>query len=532
MPNGTYFRAAISARDNSLHSPAETNIYRVTSLTQVIIREVPCHPTGSLALDSPSAHLVTQVRDNGPGEPISCALRGALGSLRTVLLCGPSGSGKTNLAAESAVAEGYICEFLSFEFCAASLRTALMAILAKRPCVLVIDDLEFLAPASAGGETEDDSIAHILKEFLGLLLTDSRRDRVICIACSEKEELIAPDVRTLFEEVFVIPLPTNAQREYALTLATDAPLKSPLTPGLPLVDMVLEVQELLTGQRKVKEESPLSEWSQRSCRSVIAEAVVLPREYPEIFQRFGIPPVTGILLHGPPGTGKSWMGAAMAKDLQCPLVNLRLSDILSGSVGVAEQRVREAFAEAKTLAPCIVFIDEFQALFSSRDSSSTSSSLLTSTLAGCLDEVLMWNSNAGWGSLITVVAATNEPWAVDAGFLRPGRFDEILLVGTMDLDDRRTLISTLLKKIKDIAPADVSAETIALETEGFTAADICQLFRRVCALFCQENRRESGIIISNEIFKRILTSSFPSCSPDDMAEYRRWESEHQHSKRM
>jgi AAA family ATPase len=114
-------------------------------------------------------------------------------------------------------------------------------------------------------------------------------------------------------------------------------------------------------------------------------------------------------------------------------VNISLVDAVRGEIGSGEKRIRELFAEAKRSAPSIIFIDEFQAMFTSREEGVASASdvgaTLTVTLSGCFDDLSIWNRYSGLESLFTVVASTNEPWAIDRSFLRPQRLQRCLFMG-------------------------------------------------------------------------------------------------------
>jgi SpoVK/Ycf46/Vps4 family AAA+-type ATPase len=213
-----------------------------------------------------------------------------------------------------------------------------------------------------------------------------------------------------------------------------------------------------------------------------------------------------VLLYGPPGTGKTLLPAACAAALGCPLLELRLTDVVRAEVGAGEKELAATFAGAKLVAPCIVFIDEFQAIFTSRSQaggaggpsggSGSVGSTLTSALAACFDEVLSWNSSAGSGALITVIAATNEPWAVDRGFLRPGRLARALFVGPLSLEDRIAFVRSALGPVgahthshtpqtasdSDCGNGPDTTETLLAQvgalSEGFTGADVALLVRR------------------------------------------------------
>lgn len=223
------------------------------------------------------------------------------------------------------------------------------------------------------------------------------------------------------------------------------------------------------------------------------------------------------------GTGKTLLPRVLAEELGCSLVDVRISDVVRGEVGTSERRVAQLFQEAKSSAPCVVFIDEFQALFTARDDgtssgggSSSDSGTLTAALAGCFDDINTWNKHAGAGSLVTVIASTNEPWAVDPAFLRPGRLDMCVFVGPLDAAGREQLLLGNLRSQQlgcntlsssgdcsssgngDKCAADTAAaklspnkvsrhmaelcRRVAGVSEGFTGADLTLLLSRATEL--------------------------------------------------
>jgi cell division protease FtsH len=167
-------------------------------------------------------------------------------------------------------------------------------------------------------------------------------------------------------------------------------------------------------------------------------------------------------------------------------------------VGAGERALWETFTEAKRRAPSVVFIDEFQAAFTARGGGTGgggedgTGALLTAALAACMDDAERWNAAAGPASSVTVLAATNEPWAVDVGFLRPGRLDRTLYVGTLEVGARRALLSEALalrgssgvgRGVNDGEEAsDAEVEAVAAAvcgmTAGFTGADLSLLVQR------------------------------------------------------
>lgn len=196
---------------------------------------------------------------------------------------------------------------------------------------------------------------------------------------------------------------------------------------------------------------------------------------------------------------------------------------MRGEVGSSERRLREVFQEARATAPAVIFIDEFQALFVAREEAGGGSagSTLSAALAGCFDDLAVWNRYAGAEAQVTVIAATNEPWAVDASFLRPGRLGRCLLVGPLDGAGRRELLDAQLGR------AGLSAEEVSslvASTRGFSGADIKLLCAR--AVSAAEKAGSQGPALSH--FRAALAATRASASEEDMQEYREWQAQHPH----
>ncbi|CAM9512107.1 unnamed protein product [Discosporangium mesarthrocarpum] len=234
-----------------------------------------------------------------------------------------------------------------------------------------------------------------------------------------------------------------------------------------------------TGEDASVQGVPSVRWSEvgglERAKQLVREMVVWPQRYPEKFVQMGISPPSGVLLFGPPGTGKTLLAKGAATETGATFIELKISDVVRGEIGESEKAVNQAFRTARELAPSIIFIDEFQALFSSRGAAGGTGSRLASQLLVCLDELGRWRtarllSRAGGssssggvgggrreqgfvcagegevlrdGGNVMVLAATNAPEAVDPAFLRPGRFDEVVYAGLPDAEGRRHILSAL-----------------------------------------------------------------------------------------
>ena len=177
----------------------------------------------------------------------------------------------------------------------------------------------------------------------------------------------------------------------------------------------------------------------------------------------------GALLVGPPGTGKTLLAKAVAGEAKVPFFTMSGSDFVEMFVGVGASRVRDLFKQAKAVAPCIVFIDEIDALGKSRDIRGGSDSEREQTLNQLLSEMDGFEINQG----IMVMAATNRPEILDPALLRPGRFDRRIIVERPDLKGRINILKVHAKDVK--LADDVDFEEIALLTSGAVGADLANM---------------------------------------------------------
>ncbi len=195
----------------------------------------------------------------------------------------------------------------------------------------------------------------------------------------------------------------------------------------------------------------------------------------------------GVLLVGPPGTGKTLLAKAVAGEAGVPFFSISGSEFVELFVGVGSSRVRDLFEQAKKQAPCIIFIDELDAIGKSRSSAGFygGNDEREQTLNQLLTE--MDGFDAGKATVI-VLAATNRPETLDPALLRPGRFDRQVLVDRPDLIGRQQILNIHAQKVK-LGP-DVDLKAIATRTPGFAGADLANLVNEA-ALLAARNRRET-----------------------------------------
>ncbi len=199
----------------------------------------------------------------------------------------------------------------------------------------------------------------------------------------------------------------------------------------------------------------------------LREAIELPFEKPEAFSDFGIEPPTGVLLTGPPGTGKTMLAKAVANSTKATFLGLVGAELAQKYIGEGGRMVRELFEMARQKAPAIIFIDEIDSIGSKRlDVSTSGDREVQRTLMQLLSEM------DGFESLgdVKIIAATNRPDLLDAALIRPGRFDRIIEIPLPDLESREKIFG--VHGISMPMSNDVDLRALAKISEGFSGAEI------------------------------------------------------------
>ncbi len=222
-------------------------------------------------------------------------------------------------------------------------------------------------------------------------------------------------------------------------------------------------------------------------------------EKPHLYQEIGGHMPKGVLLVGPPGTGKTLIARAVAGESGVPFFALSGSDFVEMFVGMGAARVRDLFEQAREKAPCIIFIDELDALGKARGSGMVGGH---DEREQTLNQLLVEMDGFDTGKGIVIMAATNRPEVLDPALLRSGRFDRQILVDRPDLAGRKAILEIHAQKIK--LAEDVNLEVIAQKTPGFSGADLANIVNEAALLAVRKSRNSVGIVELDEAVDRII----------------------------
>ncbi|KXN70122.1 AAA-domain-containing protein [Conidiobolus coronatus NRRL 28638] len=206
----------------------------------------------------------------------------------------------------------------------------------------------------------------------------------------------------------------------------------------------------------------------------LKECITCVYARPEALKRLNIAPTKGILLYGPPGGGKTLLAKAVATEFSAKFIPLSIPNLIQHEIGESEKTLAKIFDKAKLFRPSVIFIDEIECAFGTRNSGGDSTNGLISQLALEFD-------NLKYSPGVIVLAATNYPSGIDRSLLRPGRFDKLYYIPPPDIEERKAILLTGFERkiISDnVDLQSVDLQSIAHETEHFSGADLRRLMDR------------------------------------------------------
>ncbi|XP_066507015.1 nuclear valosin-containing protein-like [Hoplias malabaricus] len=228
--------------------------------------------------------------------------------------------------------------------------------------------------------------------------------------------------------------------------------------------------------------------------------LLIHMRHPEVYQQLGVVPPRGFLLHGPPGCGKTLLAQAVAGEMELPMLKVSAPELVSGVSGESEQKLRELFEQAVSSAPCILFIDEIDAITPKREvASKDMERRIVAQLLTCMDDL----NSLSVPAQVLVIGATNRPDSLDPALRRAGRFDREICLGIPDEASRLRILKTLCRKLK--LPEDFDFRQLARLTPGYVGADLMALCR------------EAAMSAVNRVLLQQLESNPPAANVKAMA---------------
>src|SRR3989344_2005617 len=427
------------------------------------------------------------------------------------------------------------------------------------PSIIFFDEID--AIATKREETRGDVEKRVVAQLLGLMDGLKSRGKVIVIAATNMPNMLDPALRRpgRFDREIEIRVPNKEGRLEILKIHTrNMPLAKNVTleelarvthgfvgadlnslakeaamivlrrilpdlkvegieEGQPIPKEILEKlmvtqEDFLealkvvrpSAMREVLVEIPDVSWEDvgglEEVKGKLQEAVEWPLKKPEVFKRLGIRPPRGILLYGPPGTVKTLLAKAIAKESEANFILVNGPSLLRKWVGESEKAVREIFRKARQTAPTILFFDEIDALCPRRISGHDShvNERVVNQMLTEMDGLESLND-------VVIIAATNRPDIIDPALLRQGRFDRILLVPVPKDAGRKTIFEIYLARMPKAR--DVNVEQLAAATEGYVGADIEGVCREAAMIALREN------ILAKEVAMKHFLSALEQVKP-------------------
>jgi len=251
----------------------------------------------------------------------------------------------------------------------------------------------------------------------------------------------------------------------------------------------------------------------------VREMVELPLRHPEIFQRLGIEPPKGVLLHGPPGCGKTLLARAVANESEANFFSINGPEIMSKFYGESEARLREIFQQAQQSAPSIIFIDELDAIAPKREE------VTGEVERRVVAQLLALMDGLGGRGNVIVIGATNRPGALDPALRRPGRFDREIEIGVPDKTARFEIMQIHTRGMP--LAKDVDLKKLSEMTHGYTGADLAALCRETAMkalrrylpeINLEEERIPPSVLERMEILMEDFTNAYKEITPTAMRE--------------
>merc|ERR1711935_1287995 len=463
---------------------------------------------------------------------------------RGVLLYGPPGSGKTLIGravANETGANFYLIngpEIMSKMAgeSESNLRKAFEEAEKNAPAIIFIDEIDSIAPKreKTNGEVEKRIVSQLLTLMDGI----NSRAQVIVIACTNRPNSIDPALRRFgrFDREVDIGVPDETGRLQILSIHTrkmkldedvDLEKVAKLTHGYVGADLAqccneaalqcirdkmdiidfeddsidAEVMASMavtqrnfdfaiekgnpSALREMKVEIPNVTWADigglEKVKQELKETIQYPLDYPEKFDKFGLPPSKGVLFYGPPGCGKTLLAKAVANECQANFISIKGPELLTMWFGESEANVRQVFEKARQSAPCVLFFDELDSIAQQRGGSQGDGGGAADRV---VNQLLTEMDGVGAKKNVFIIGATNRPDIIDTALMRPGRLDQLIYIPMPDFESRLSILRATLRKSP--ISKDVDLSYLASQTDKFTGADLTEICQSACKMAIRE----------------------------------------------
>ncbi|CDH50574.1 aaa family cdc48 subfamily [Lichtheimia corymbifera JMRC:FSU:9682] len=383
--------------------------------------------------------------------------------------------------------------------------------------LLIIEDIDLLFPKK-DTSIQEPGLLPALQRILRSFQNETHAGRAIVVATTRDPYAIQGTVRSLFEDEIVLQIPTPNERHallqhlaQGLQLDKNVSLEALSAQAHAFVaadlarwcQLALEAahadqseivcqhhfestfDRIRVNALQMAEKPDPVRWSDigglQEAKQALEESAVWVYKHAAAYKRLGIRPSKGVLLYGPPGTGKTLLAKAVATESSANFMAVSIPDLIKGEVGESEKAVVSIFQTAIRCSPCVIFFDELEAIFSSRETSGDVGKKLISQFLIEIDHLDKTDQS------VILLGATNHPESIDTSILRPGRLDRMIHVGLPSKEERLNILHVLARGTR--LDSQVDLDTIADCTESYSGADLKAVVRKAALIALKNSLR-------------------------------------------